>query len=84
MEFKNLIFEITEKGVGIMTINRPKALNALNSETVTEMKQCVEAVATMPEVKVLVITGSGQKSFVAGADIVEMSTKKSDRRSCIW
>ena len=75
MDFKNIIFEVKDGGIGLLTINRPKALNALNSETCAELKQCVEAIARMPEVKVVVITGSGDKSFVAGADIVEMSTK---------
>jgi len=75
MEFKNILFEVTEDGIGVLTVNRPKALNALNAATLTEIRQCVHAVAAMAAVKVLVITGSGQKSFVAGADIVEMASK---------
>lgn len=75
MDYQNIIFSIEEGGIGLLTINRPKALNALNSATVAEMKDCVEKVAVNPDIKVLVITGSGEKSFVAGADIVEMSTK---------
>lgn len=50
-------------------------MNALNTETVTELNDCVGKIENDPEVKVLIITGGGQKSFVAGADIVEMSTK---------
>ena len=58
-----------------MKINRPKALNALYTETVTELNRCVGEIENDAEVKVLIITGGGEKSFVAGADIVEMSTK---------
>ena len=59
--------------VGILTINRPKALNALNSEVLKELDtalDCVDLEAT----RCLIITGAGEKSFVAGADIGEMST----------
>ncbi|KMO87625.1 crotonase [Megasphaera cerevisiae DSM 20462] len=74
MAYKNIEFT-KEDSIGILTINRPKALNALNTETVTELNDCVGKIENDPEVKVLIITGSGKKSFVAGADIVEMSTK---------
>ena len=74
MDYKNILFT-KENGIGVLTINRPKALNALNTETVTELNDCVGKIENDPEVKVLIITGGGQKSFVAGADIVEMSTK---------
>lgn len=74
MDYKNILFT-RENGIGVLTINRPKALNALNTETVTELNDCVGKIENDPEVKVLIITGGGQKSFVAGADIVEMSTK---------
>lgn len=58
--------------IGIITINRPKALNALNSEVLDELKTVVESI-DMKEVRCLIITGAGEKSFVAGADIAEMS-----------
>jgi len=71
MDFKNLIFE-KENGIAIITVNRPKALNALNSETVKELNQLVGTIEMDPEVSVVIITGGGEKSFVAGADISEM------------
>lgn len=74
MKYNNIEFT-KEDGIGILKINRPKALNALNTETVTELNRCVGEIENDAEVKVLVITGGGEKSFVAGADIVEMSTK---------
>lgn len=73
MTYRNLLFE-KEGSVGLLTINRPKVLNALNRETMTEISQIVGKIATDPEVSVLIITGAGEKSFVAGADISEMRT----------
>lgn len=59
--------------VGIITINRPKALNALNSEVLKELDACLDGV-NLETTRALILTGSGEKSFVAGADIGEMST----------
>ena len=59
--------------VGVITINRPQALNALNSQVLEELKETFEAV-DQESVRALVLTGAGEKSFVAGADIGEMST----------
>ncbi|MCH4167170.1 MAG: enoyl-CoA hydratase-related protein [Megasphaera sp.] len=74
MAYQNIEFT-KEDGIGVLTINRPKALNALNTDTVVELNDCVSKIENDPEVKVLIVTGGGKKSFVAGADIVEMSTK---------
>ena len=71
MEFQNLLVEITD-GIAVVTVNRPKSLNALNSATLTELDACFAALEENEEVKVLILTGSGGKSFVAGADISEM------------
>ncbi len=63
-----------QKGAyGVITINRPQALNALNSQVLDELKATFESV-NLNEVRALVLTGAGEKSFVAGADIGEMST----------
>lgn len=59
--------------VGIVTINRPKALNALNSKVLEELEATFDQV-NLETTRALIITGSGTKSFVAGADIAEMST----------
>ena len=67
----NLLLEV-ENGVALLTINRPKALNALNSETLAELNTCLAELENNDEVKVVILTGSGDKSFVAGADISEM------------
>ncbi len=62
-----------EGQVGIITINRPKALNALNSTVLEELDATLDAV-NQDEIRCLILTGAGEKSFVAGADIGEMST----------
>ncbi len=61
--------------VSIITINRPKALNALNTATLQDLEEAVNTVAADKDTYVAVITGAGEKSFVAGADIVEMKDK---------
>ncbi len=61
-----------EGAVGVVTIDRPKALNALNSTVLDELRQAFDAI-DLETVRCVVITGSGEKSFVAGADIGEMS-----------
>ena len=63
----------SEAHVAVLTIDRPKALNALNSEVLSELETAIDAL-DLNEVRALIITGSGEKSFVAGADIGEMST----------
>ena len=62
-----------EGAVGIITINRPKALNALNSQVLEELDATFSAV-DLNTIRCLILTGAGEKSFVAGADIGEMST----------
>ncbi len=71
MEFKNILLSF-EGEIGILTVNRPKALNALNMETLKEIQAGIQEVRGRSDVKVLIVTGSGEKAFVAGADIAEM------------
>ncbi|OPY64516.1 MAG: putative enoyl-CoA hydratase echA8 [Syntrophorhabdus sp. PtaU1.Bin050] len=71
MEYKNLLVEINN-GIAVLKINRPKALNALNSETLNEIKDAGNALQKNKDVWVVVVTGEGDKAFIAGADIVEM------------
>jgi len=72
MELQNIVVEKSE-GIALVKFNRPKALNALNSETLTELDQVVQVLSNDTDVRVVVFTGEG-KSFIAGADILEMST----------
>ena len=69
----NVLLE--KKGnIAVATINRPKALNALNSAVVADLDEMIGQIMADEEIRALVITGSGEKAFVAGADIGEMST----------
>ncbi len=69
----NILLE--KKGsIAVATINRPKALNALNSQVLEDLNELVDLVSADEEIRALVLTGSGEKAFVAGADIAEMST----------
>ncbi len=71
MNLKNLLVEIAD-GTAVVTINRPKALNALNEETLRELQCAFVGLAEDTNVQVIIITGSGEKAFVAGADISAM------------
>ena len=75
MNPKNIDLKIENK-IALLTINRPEKLNALNAETVTELFQIFKKLKQNEEVAVVIITGSGEKSFVAGADVAEI--KKHD------
>ena len=69
---ENLRYE-KENGIGILTIARPKALNALNSATLRELEQMVDLIQAQSDVNCVIVTGEGSKAFVAGADISEMA-----------
>ncbi|MDH4007355.1 MAG: short-chain-enoyl-CoA hydratase [Desulfuromonadales bacterium] len=71
MTYANLLLDVAD-GIAQVTINRPKALNALNSQTITELQQVFNALEQDSSVEVIILTGSGEKSFVAGADISQM------------
>jgi enoyl-CoA hydratase len=73
MAYENILFEVQD-GVGVLTFNRPKALNALNPKTLEELNDVIERVAQDPTMRVLVLTGAGEKAFVAGADITGFQT----------
>ncbi len=72
MTYNNILFEINDN-IATVTINRPKSLNALNTEVLNEIFQAAESVAANEEIRVLILTGSGDKAFVAGADITELA-----------
>lgn len=73
MEFTDLLFAV-EGGVATITINRPKALNALNSAVMGEINAAITQCKKDDAIKAVIITGAGEKSFVAGADISQMAT----------
>jgi enoyl-CoA hydratase len=71
MEYKNILFNVDD-GIAIITFNRPKALNAMNSETMSELLDAATICKKDENIKVVILTGSGDKAFVAGADIAQM------------
>jgi len=77
MKFENLLTEI-DNGILTITINRPDKLNALNEKTVEEIGAAFKDATTNNEVKAIILTGAGQKSFVAGADIAEFIGRSVD------
>src|SRR5439155_25283375 len=74
MAFENLLIE-RDGAVVVLTVNRPKVLNALNAPTLDELRRAVLEVKSNEEVRVLVVTGAGDKAFVAGADINELAVQ---------
>lgn len=70
MDYKNIIYEVREN-IGFLTIDRPKRLNALNGEAIEEIGDVLAKAKTDDEIRVVIVTGSGEKAFVAGADITE-------------
>ncbi len=82
MEYDNVILE-KEGNIGILYINRPKAMNALNTATIHDIGRAIDEVKADEEIKVLIVTGSGDKAFVAGADIIGfMSMSPAQARFC--
>ena len=74
MSFENLLVE-REESFAILTINRPKVLNALNTRTLDELRRAILELKDDEAVRAVVLTGSGEKSFVAGADINELAVQ---------
>lgn len=75
MEFENILLEAVEAGIYCLTINRPAQYNALNTKTLEEIQAAATQLHTQADARVLILTGAGQKAFVAGADIKEMHSK---------
>ncbi|ASV30058.1 enoyl-CoA hydratase/isomerase family protein [Maribacter cobaltidurans] len=72
MSYETILLEI-EDAIATVTINRPKKLNALNRETIQELHEAICELEDDSDIKVIIITGSGEKAFVAGADISEFA-----------
>ena len=73
MAYENIIYEAND-GIATITFNRPKALNALNDALLGELSQALDEISADEDIRALVLTGAGDKSFVAGADITELAT----------
>src|SRR5215510_12844561 len=82
MSYENLIYE-KKDGIAWITFNRPKVLNALNRKTVEELHQALLDARDDVNVRVLILTGAGEKAFVAGADISERKRVFAVRAECL-
>jgi enoyl-CoA hydratase len=78
--YNTLLYE-KEDGIGIVTINRPASLNALNAEVFTELYELFHEIENDAGVRVVILTGSGEKAFIAGSDILEMQPQSSQEIS---
>jgi len=74
MPYATILLEQPEPGIRLLTVNRPKSLNALDAQTLDEIGAALAAVGADPAARVLLVTGAGDKAFVAGADIAEMQS----------
>ena len=77
MEFKNFLLEIRDDGIAVFTAHRPEKLNAMSAESWTELYDFFAWAHTADEVKAIILTGSGEKAFIAGADLNSLATKTS-------
>jgi enoyl-CoA hydratase len=73
MSFENILFEIREP-LAILTLNRPKVLNALNRQTFTELEKAFTELAASQSIRAILLTGAGERAFAAGADIQELAS----------
>ena len=71
MEYDNLLYE-TAEGIATITINRPQVLNSLNRATIGELASALKEAGGDPKVRVVILTGAGEKAFIGGADVKEM------------
>jgi enoyl-CoA hydratase len=78
MELKTILYS-EERGIGVVTIHRPEAMNALNAQVLSDLDMLLGRLEKNPELRVLILTGAGEKAFVAGADIKEIDTLSPDQ-----
>ena len=71
--YQHILFEVDEQGIALVTVNRPEKLNALSGAVVLELKDAFERIAGDGAVRAAIVTGAGEKAFVAGADISELA-----------
>jgi len=72
MAFDNILLEQVETGIYLLTINRPESYNALNGPTIQDIDSAITVISEDPDARALILTGAGEKAFVAGADIKAM------------
>jgi enoyl-CoA hydratase len=73
MSYSHILLEVDDAGIALVTVNRPDKLNALSGAVVVELKSAFESIAGDPRIRAAIVTGAGEKAFVAGADINELA-----------
>jgi enoyl-CoA hydratase len=73
MAFQHILFDVDNAGVALLTINRPEKRNALSNAVIAELNEAFDRAAAAKDVRALILTGAGDKAFVAGADISELA-----------
>src|SRR6478672_6157227 len=73
MPYSDILFQVEESGIALLTVNRPEKLNALSGAVISELADAFGRVASDPAIRAAILTGAGEKSFVAGADIRELA-----------
>src|SRR3954454_22197802 len=73
MPYSHILFDVDDAGIALITVNRPAKLNALSGEVMTELAEAFGNVKDDPALKAVIVTGAGEKAFVAGADINELA-----------
>ena len=76
MSYQHLLYD-KEDGIGVVTVNRPEVLNALNTKAFTEFYTLFQEIEDDPDIRVVILTGSGERAFIAGVDVNEMKDKNS-------
>ena len=75
-EYPDFLLDVDEQGIATLTVNRPEKMNALNNECWVEILDFFTAVDSDPDINLIIVTGAGEKAFVAGADINALVEKK--------
>ena len=73
MPYSDILFHVEESGIALLTVNRPEKLNALSGAVIAELADAFGRVASDPAIRAAILTGTGEKAFVAGADIRELA-----------
>src|SRR5664280_558880 len=73
MPYSHILFQVEESGIALLTVNRPEKLNALSGAVIGELGDAFGRVATDAAIRAAILTGAGEKAFVAGADIGELA-----------
>jgi enoyl-CoA hydratase len=73
MSFSHILFDVDAGGIALVTVNRPEKLNALSAAVIADLRQAFEQIASDREIRAAILTGAGERAFVAGADIQELA-----------